>query len=47
MSDIADSSVTIRSSAQSIPSPPSWFGEAAVIAHYPYANLLPVLYKNS
>ncbi len=34
MSDIADSSVIIQTSAQSVPSIPSWFGEAAVIAHY-------------
>jgi len=34
MSGIADSSVTIQTSAQSVPSTPSWFGETAVIAHY-------------
>jgi hypothetical protein len=34
MSSIDDSSVTIQTSAQSVPSTPSWFGEAAVIAHY-------------
>jgi hypothetical protein len=34
MSSIADSSVKIQTSAQSVPSTPSWFGEAAVIAHY-------------
>src|ERR1700738_1499841 len=34
MSSIADSSVTIQTSAQSVLSTPSWVGEAAVIAHY-------------
>ncbi len=34
MSGIAASSVTIQTSAQSVPSTPSWFGEAAVTAHY-------------
>lgn len=33
MSSIADVSVTIQTSAQSIPTPPSWFGEAALLAH--------------
>lgn len=34
MSDIADSQVSIQTSAQSVPSTPSWFGQVAVIAHY-------------
>ena len=34
MGGIADSSVTIQTSAQSVPSTPSWFGETAVIAQY-------------
>src|SRR5258708_37435986 len=32
MSSIADSSVTIQTSAQSVPSTPSWFGEVAAFA---------------
>jgi hypothetical protein len=34
MSSIADSAVTIQTSAQSVPSTPSWFGEVVLIAHY-------------
>src|SRR5713226_103200 len=34
MISIASGSVTIQTSAQSVPSTPSWFGEVAVIAHY-------------
>jgi hypothetical protein len=34
MSSIADTAVVIQSSAQSVPSTPSWFGEATLIAHY-------------
>ena len=34
MSSIADSQVSIQTSAQSVPSTPFWFGEVAVIAHY-------------
>jgi len=31
MSDVADSQVSIQTSAQSVPSTPSWFGEVAVV----------------
>ena len=34
MSSIADSAVHIQTSSQSIPSPPSWFGEVTLMAHY-------------
>lgn len=34
MASIADSSVTIQTSAQSVPSTPAWFGEVTLIAHY-------------
>jgi hypothetical protein len=34
MKSIADSSVTIQTSSQSVPSTPSWFGEVTLIAHY-------------
>jgi len=34
MVSITDSSVTIQTSAQSVPSIPSWFGEITLIAHY-------------
>src|SRR2546423_13810857 len=34
MTSIADSSVTIQTSCQSVPSTPSWFGEVSVIAHF-------------
>jgi hypothetical protein len=34
MSSIADSSVTIQTSPQSVPAPPCWLGEVALIAHY-------------
>ncbi len=35
MVSITDSSVTIQTSPQSVPSTTSWFGEVAIIAHYP------------
>ncbi len=34
MVSITDSSVTIQTSPQSVPSTPPWFGEVAIIAHY-------------
>ncbi len=34
MASIADSTVTIQTSAQSVPSTPSWFGEVVLIARY-------------
>jgi hypothetical protein len=34
MSSIADSSVTIQTSSQSVPATPSWFAEVSLIAHY-------------
>src|SRR5438876_12307179 len=34
MSSIADTAVVIQSSAQSVPSTPSWFGEVTLITHY-------------
>ena len=34
MVSITDSSVTIQTSAQSVPSIPSWFGEITLTAHY-------------
>src|SRR3989442_11823367 len=34
MTSIADSPVTIQTSAQSVPSTPSWFGEVTLVAHY-------------
>src|SRR5947209_15813590 len=34
MTSIADSPVTIQTSAQSVPSTPSWFGEVSLVAHY-------------
>ena len=34
MKSIADSSVTIQTSSQSIPTTPCWFGEVSLIAHY-------------
>ena len=34
MSSIADSALHIQTSSQSIPSPPSWFGEVTIMAHY-------------
>jgi hypothetical protein len=34
MVGITDSSVTIQTSSQSVPSTPSWFGEMTLIAHY-------------
>jgi hypothetical protein len=34
MTSIADSSVTIQTSARSVPSTPTWFGEVALFAHH-------------
>ena len=34
MTSIANSVVTIQTSAQAVPSPPAWFGELTVIAHF-------------
>jgi hypothetical protein len=34
MTSIANSVLTIQTSAQSVPSPPSWFGELTAIAHF-------------
>ncbi len=34
MSSIADTAVVIQSSAQAVPSTPSWFAEVSLIAHY-------------
>src|SRR5260370_9943172 len=34
MSSIADSSVTIQTSSQSVPATPCWLGEVSLIAHY-------------
>jgi hypothetical protein len=34
MVSIADSSVTIQTSSQSVPSPPLWFGEVTLIASF-------------
>jgi hypothetical protein len=34
MNNITDSSVIIQTSAESVPSTPSWFGEVALIAGY-------------
>ncbi len=34
MTSIADSPVTIQTTAQSVPSTPSWFGEVTLVAHY-------------
>jgi len=34
MSSIADGSVSIQTSSESVPSTPSWFGEVALIAAY-------------
>jgi hypothetical protein len=34
MTSIADGSVSIQTSAESVPSPPSWFGEVALMAAY-------------
>jgi hypothetical protein len=33
MTSIADSTVTIQTSSQSVPSTPSWFGQVTIIAH--------------
>ena len=34
MTSIADGSVIVQTSSESVPSPPSWFGEVALIAVY-------------
>ena len=34
MTSIADSFITIQTSAQSVPSIPPWFGEVTLIVHY-------------
>ena len=34
MNSIADISVCIQTSSQSVPSPPSWLGEVTLLAHY-------------
>ncbi len=34
MTTLASFPVTIQTSAQSVPSMPSWFGEVTIIAHY-------------
>ena len=34
MTSIADSSVNIQTSSQSVPSPPCWLGEVTLIVHY-------------
>ena len=34
MTSIANSVVTIQTSPQVVPSPPAWFGELTVIAHF-------------
>jgi hypothetical protein len=34
MTSIADSAVSIQTSSQSVPSPPSWLGEVTLIAHH-------------
>jgi hypothetical protein len=34
MTSIANSVVTIQTSPQSVPSPPSWLGELTVFAHF-------------
>src|SRR5437763_17179549 len=34
MTSIADSSVIIHTSSESVPAPPSWFGEVALIVPY-------------
>jgi hypothetical protein len=34
MTSIANSVVTIQTSPQEVPSPPAWFGELTVIAHF-------------
>ena len=34
MSSIVNSSVTIQTSSESVPSTPNWFGEVTVIAHF-------------
>lgn len=34
MTSIADSTLTIQISSQSIPSTPAWFGEVTIVAHY-------------
>jgi hypothetical protein len=34
MSSIADGAVSIQTSSESVPAPPSWFGEVTLIAAY-------------
>ena len=34
MTSIADSSVTIQTSAQSFPAPPAWLGEVSLLVHH-------------
>ena len=34
MTSISYSPVPIQTSSQSVPAPPGWFGEAALLAHY-------------
>lgn len=34
MTSIADVSVTIQTSPQSVPTTPCWFGEVSLIAHF-------------
>jgi hypothetical protein len=47
MVSITDVSVTIQTSAQSVPSTPAWFGEVTLIAHYlKHLGVLAVLAEN-
>ena len=34
MNSIADATVIIQTSSESVPAPPSWFGEAALLISY-------------
>ena len=34
MTSIASSAVSIQTSAQAVPTPPSWFGEVTLICHH-------------
>jgi hypothetical protein len=34
MNSIADSAVIVQTSSRSVPSPPSWFGEVALIVEH-------------
>jgi hypothetical protein len=34
MRSIVDAAVSIQTSSHSVPSPPSWLGEVALLAHY-------------